>query len=156
MEKIITLGEKEMKLKSSAATNILFKRAFKEDITVLLQSYTKNMKELQAMQKKIAELRADETLQKEQILEQMNELMQSEVFLKATSFQTDTLPKLAYIMYLEGNETVDKIFSKLNEDQYLFWLMDVDQDELSALTGEVLGIWRTGARSTSKLKNAQS
>lgn len=75
MEKVISLGEKEMKLKSSAATNILFKRAFKEDITVLLQSYTKNMKELQAMQKKISELRADETLPKEQILEQMNELM---------------------------------------------------------------------------------
>lgn len=156
MEKVISLGEKEMKLKSSAATNILFKRAFKEDITVLLQSYTKNMKELQAMQKKIAELRADETMPKEQILEQMNELMQSEVFLKATSFQQDTLPKLAYIMYLEGNETVEKIFSKLTEDQYLYWLMGIDQDDLAGLTGEVLGIWRAGTRSTSKLKNAQS
>lgn len=156
MEKIITLGEKEMKLKSSAATNILFKRAFKEDITVLLQSYTKNMKELQAMQKKIADLRADESIPREQVLEQMGELMQSDTYLRASSFQTDTLPKLSYIMYLEGNEPVDKIFSKLNEEQYLYWLMEIDQDELSKLTGEVLGIWRAGARSTSKLKNAQS
>lgn len=154
MKKTITLGEKEISFKSSAATNILFKRTFKEDITVLLQSYTKDMKELQAMQKKVSDLRSDETKTQAEVLEAMGELMQSEIYLKAASFQSDTLPKLAFIMYLEANETVENIFNKLNESQYLMWLMTIDQDDLSKVTAEVLTIWREGARTSSKPKNA--
>ena len=33
MEKTIKIGDKELTFKSSAATNILYKRAFKEDRT---------------------------------------------------------------------------------------------------------------------------
>ena len=154
MKKTITLSDREISFKSSAATNILFKRTFKEDITVLLQSYTKDMKELQAMQKKVSDLRSDETKTQAEVLEAMGELMQSEVYLKAASFQSDTLPKLAFIMYLEANETVENIFNKLNESQYLMWLMTISQEDLAKVTTEVLGIWRAGAQTTSKPKNA--
>ena len=153
MQKTITIGEKEIKLKSSAATNILYKKAFREDLTVILQSYTKNMKELQKMQAEVNALRSDTSKPQEEVLEAMNELMQSEVFLKASEFQSDTLPKLAYIMYLEANNSVDAIFTKLTEEQYILWLMTIDQDELTQMRDEVLGIWRSGARQTSKPKN---
>lgn len=153
MIKTITIGEKEITLKSSAATNILFKKAFKEDLTVILQAYTKNTKELQKMQAEVNALRSDTSKPREEVLEAMNELMQSEVFLKASEFQSDTLPKLAYIMYLEANNSVNAIFSKLTEEQYILWLMTIDQDELTQMSGEVLGIWRSGARQTSKPKN---
>lgn len=154
MLKKITLGDREISFKSSAATNILFKRAFKEDITVLLQSYTKNFKELQKMQKNIADLRADTTKSQAEILEAMGDMMQSEVYLKAASFQNDTLPQLAYIMYLEANESIDIIFTKLNEVNYLTWLLTINQEELTQVTTEVLRIWRAGAQTTSNPKNA--
>ena len=117
MEKTILLGEKEMKLKSSAATNILYKRVFHEDVLLKLTEYSKNLKELQKMQAKIDEFRKDETKPKEEILAEMNALLNSDVFKASSEFQSDTLPKLAFIMWLEANEPAEKLFSKLNEEQ---------------------------------------
>lgn len=153
MRKTIVLGEKSIDIKSSAATNILYKRLFHEDILVKLTSYTKNLKELQEMQNRIKALRGDETKTQQDIMAEMNEMMNSDAFTTAQTFQSDTLPKLAYIMYLEANEGIDTIFKKLTEEQYLFWLMTIDQDELLAVVGEVMNVWQAGAKTHSKLKN---
>lgn len=153
MEKTIVLGEKSIKIKSSAATNILYKRLFHEDILVTLTSYTKNLKDLQAMQEKMKSIREDSSKTQEQILAEMNEMLNSDVFTKAQTFQSETLPKLAYIMYLEANESIDTIFKKLTEEQYLFWLMTINQDELLAVVGEVMEVWQSGAKTHSKPKN---
>lgn len=153
MRKTIVLGEKSIDIKSSAATNILYKRLFHEDILVKLTSYTKNLKELQEMQNRIKALRGDETKSQQEIMNEMNEMMNSDAFTTAQTFQSDTLPKLAYIMYLEANEGMDTIFKKLTEEQYLFWLMTIDQDELLAVVGEVMNVWQAGAKTHSKLKN---
>lgn len=153
MEKTIVLGEKSIKIKSSAATNILYKRLFHEDILVTLTSYTKNLKDLQVMQEKMKSIREDSSKTQEQILAEMNEMLNSDVFTKAQTFQSETLPKLAYIMYLEANEGIDTIFKKLTEEQYLFWLMTINQDELLAVVGEVMEVWQSGAKTHSKPKN---
>lgn len=153
MIKTITLGEKEVKLKSSAATNILYRRVFKEDIIIVLTEYSKNMKELQKMQARMNEVKEDKERSQAEILEEMNSILNSDVFKNATSFQNETLPRLAFIMWLEANEPVEKLFSKLNEEQYLIWLMSIDQDELLAVTGEVMDVWQAGARTHSKPKN---
>ena len=154
MKETIKLSEdKTITLKASAATNILYKRAFHEDILVKMAAYTKNIKELKAMQEKIAALKDDKSKTQEQILEEINTLMNSEVFTTSTSFMNDTLPKLAYIMYLEANEGIETIFGKLTEEYYLIWLMSIDQNDLLAVTGQVIGIWQAGARTTSKPKN---
>lgn len=153
MEKTIVLGEKSIKIKSSAATNILYKRLFHEDILVTLTAYTKNLKDLQAMQNKMKAIREDSSKSQEQMLSEMNELLNSDVFTKAQTFQSETLPKLAYIMYLEANEGLDTIFKKLTEEQYLFWLMTINQDELLAVVGEVMDVWQAGAKTHSKPKN---
>lgn len=153
MEKTILLGEKEMKLKSSAATNILYKKVFREDILLKLTEYSKNLKELQKMQAKIDEFRKDETKPKEEILSEMNALLNSDVFKASSEFQSDTLPKLAFIMYVEANVPVDKLMAKLTEEQYLFWLMTIDRDELLGVVGQVMDIWQAGAQTHSKPKN---
>lgn len=153
MEKTITIGEKNIKLKSSAATNILYKRVFHEDVLVKLTTYSKDAKELQRMKADMDELRADTTKPREEVLEKMNELMNSETFIRSQQFQSETLPRLAFIMWLEANTPAEQIFSKLNEEQYLFWLMTIDQDELLAVTGEVIGLWMSGAQTSSKEKN---
>lgn len=153
MKKTIKLNEKEMTFKSSAATNILYKKTFGEDILVKLTAYTKNLKELKNMQAKIAELKDDAEKTSEEKLAVMNEIMNSEAFLTSQSFSSNELPKLAYIMYIEANETQATIFDKLNESSYLAWLMEIDQDELLAVTGEVMDIWQAGAKTHSKPKN---
>ena len=153
MKKTITINEKEMTFKSSAATNILYKKAFGEDILVKLTAYTKNLKELKNMQDKIAEMKEDTTKSQEEKLAVMNEIMNSNAFLTSQSFSSNELPKLAYIMYIEANETQATIFDKLNESSYLSWLMDIDQDELLTVTGQVMDVWQAGAKTHSKPKN---
>lgn len=153
MEKTINIGEMAMTFKSSAATNILYKRAFKEDILVKLTAYTKNLKEMKKLQEKVEALKATTDKTQEQILAELNELMNSDVFVSTQTFASETLPKLAYIMWLEANEKIGTIFNKLNEENYLAWLMTIDQDELLTVTGEVMDIWQAGARTHSSPKN---
>ena len=153
MLKTITIGEKEIKLKSSAATNILYKKVFGDDVLLRLTEYSKDVKELKKMKADMDAVRADESKTQEEILDAMNEMLNSDVFKRSTTFQSETLPKLAFIMWLEANTETEKIFSKLNEEQYLFWLMTVDQDELLAVTGEVIDLWMKGSRTTSTPKN---
>ena len=79
--------------------------------------------------------------------------MRSDAYVSTQTFASETLPKLAYIMFLEANEKIGNIFTKLNEENYLAWLMTIDQDELLTVTGEVMDVWQSGARTHSKIKN---
>ena len=153
MEKTIKIGDKELTFKSSAATNILYKRAFKEDILVKLSTYTKNLKEMQNMKKTVDELKSATDKTEEEVLQELNKILASDVFISTQTFASETLPKLAFIMYLEANEKIGTLFTKLNEDNYLAWLMTIDQDELLTVTGEVMDIWQAGARTNSNQKN---
>lgn len=153
MERQITINEKTMLFKSSAATNILYKKAFGEDILVKLTNYAKNLKELKDMQAKLASLKDDETTTTEQKIAVMNEITSSEAFTFTNKFSSETLPRLAYIMYLEANVKVEDIFHKLNEEAYLVWLMGINQDDLLTVTGEVMELWQLGAKTHSKPKN---
>lgn len=153
MEKTIILGNKNIRLRSSAVTNIWYKRAFGEDLLVQLTAYAKNYKELQSLQTKISELKEDNTKSKEEILQEMNTLMQSEAFVSSNSFKDTTLPQMAYIMFLEANEPKETVFHKLNRDEFELWLSSMDQDELFALSGEVMDLWQSGAKTHSKPKN---
>lgn len=153
MKRQIKLNDREITLKSSAATNILYKKAFGEDILVKLTAYTKNVKELKAMQTKIAELKNDTNKTQEEKLAIMNEMVNSDVFISSNKFTQETLPRLAYIMYIEANTSIEDIFSKLNGEQYLIWLMSIDQDELTSLSGEVMDLWQAGAKTHSTPKN---
>lgn len=153
MQKKITLNETEMVFKSSAATNILYKKAFGEDILIKLTAYTKNLKDLKDMQNKLSSLKDDTTKTTEEKLSLMNEITSSDAFKESNKFSTETLPKLAYIMYLEANTKIENIFSKLNEEGYLTWLLGIDQDELLKVTGEVMELWQAGAKTHSKPKN---
>lgn len=155
MQKVIQMGEREITLKSSAATNILYKRLFKEDIIVKLTQFSKNMKEMQRIQDSMNAIQGDENKSKEQKVEEISALLESDAYKSANEFQSETLPKLAFIMYVEANEPADRIFSKLTEENYFTWLMSVDQGELLSVTTQVIQLWNAGARNLSKLKNAE-
>lgn len=152
MIKEIAMGDAVVKFKASAATNILFKRAFREDITVKLTEYSKRTTELKKLQDEIAQVRSTD-LSEDEKLERLNSIMGSQAFVESNEFNSETLPKLAYIMYLEANVPVTEIFGKLSEEGYLTWLMTMDQADISNNLSEILSIWREGARMTSKAKN---
>ena len=151
MEKRLTLNGTEMAFKSSAATNILYKKAFGEDILVKLTSYTKNLRDLKDMQKKLASF-TEETTTEEKVAV-LNEINNSEAFIFTNEFSSETLPKLAYIMYIEANEKIENIFKKLNEESYLVWLMGINQDELLSITKEIMELWQAGSKTHSTPKN---
>lgn len=153
MEKTIKIGEKELAFKSSAATNILYKKAFKEDIVVKLSSYVKNLKEMEKMKETVDAFKADTTKTEEEVLAELNKVLTSDVFISTQTFASETLPKLAYIMWLEANEKIGSIFSKLNDEGYLSWLMTIDSDELLTVTKDVMDIWQAGAKTHSTPKN---
>lgn len=153
MEKTISLGEKEMKFKSSAATNIFYKKVFGEDILLKIAEYSNNLKDIKNAQEKIDALRNDTTRPKEEVLNEMNALLNSDMFKSSSEFQSETLPRLAFIMWLEGNNLGEQIMSKLNQEQYLFWLMTIDQDELFSMVGPVMDLWQAGSKTHSKPKN---
>lgn len=153
MKKTIVLNDTEMTFKSSAATNILYKRAFKEDVLVKIAAYTKNLKELKSIQEKVKAVREDTTKSKEEILATMQELMQSDAFTASTAFTSETLPRLAFIMYLEANTDPKDIFSKLTEEDYLSWLLTIEQNDLLSVTGQIMEIWQAGTKTTSLPKN---
>lgn len=153
MKKSIKLNETEMVFKSSAATNILYKKAFGEDILVKLTNYTKNLKDLKDMQAKLASLKDDTSKTTEEKVAIMNEITSSEAFTFTNKFSSETLPKLAYIMYLEANTKIEDIFKKLNEESYLVWLMGINQDELLKITKDVMELWQAGAKTHSSPKN---
>lgn len=153
MEKRLTLNETEMVFKSSAATNILYKKAFGEDILLKLTNYTKNLKDLKDMQAKLASLKDDTSKTTEEKVAIMNEITSSEAFAFTNKFSSETLPKLAYIMYLEANTKIEDIFKKLNEESYLVWLMGINQDELLKITKDVMELWQAGAKTHSSPKN---
>ena len=153
MEKRLTLNETEMVFKSSAATNILYKKAFGEDILLKLTNYTKNLKDLKDMQAKLASLKDDTSKTTEEKVAIMNEITSSEAFAFTNKFSSETLPKLAYIMYLEANTKIEDIFKKLNEESYLVWLMGINQEELLKITKDVMELWQAGAKTHSSPKN---
>ena len=153
MEKTIVLDHKQIKLRSSAVTNIWYKRAFGEDLLVQLTAYAKNFKELKALQDKITKLKDDNTKSKEEVLSEMNDLMTSDAFVTSNQFKDSTLPQMAYIMWLEANEPRETVFHKLNRDEFELWLSSMDQDELFSLSGEVMELWQSGAKTHSKIKN---
>lgn len=153
MEKTITIEDKSIRFKSSAATNILYKRTFGEDILIKLTSYTKNLKELREMEKRMKELQNETDKTDTERAEEMNKMLQSDCFVETNKFSSETLPKLAYIMWLEANETQETIFKKLTEENYLMWLMNMNTDELLTVTSEVMDLWQAGAKNHSKPKN---
>lgn len=153
MEKTIKVGEREMKFKSSAATNILYKRAFKEDLIVILSAYAKNLKELKRMQSAIEDLKNSTGRTDEEVMGELNSILTSDAYTSTQTFSSETLPRLAFIMFLEANEKIGTIFSKLNEESYLGWLLGIDQDELLEVTGEVMDIWQAGTKTHSIPKN---
>lgn len=147
MSKTIIIGDREIEFKASAATPILYKRAFKQDLTQELASYAKNYKEAKRLQDKLN----DEALESPE--ERLAAVTSSPEFMTMTASASELFPKLAYIMYLEANEEQRNIFGKLSEEHFIMWLSGFEPQDLQSHYSEFMQIWNGNMKSTSKQKN---
>lgn len=149
MIKTILLGEKEEKFKASAATSILFRRLFKEDIQAILADYSKNTKEIRKLQEDLAAVRElPDSDEKSAKLEEI-----TAKFMPLNDFVADFFPKFAYITWLEANHAAADLFKKLTEQDYFEWLMKYEAKDFTMIVGELLNLWTENSRTAVKSKN---
>lgn len=159
MIETIIIGEKEVRFKASAATPILFKRAFKQDLTQELAGYAKQYKEAKKLQDIIRSSAATdaEDGSEEEIAAAKEKILiavtQSPEFIEMSAQAADLFPKLAYIMFLEANVEQKTIFPKLSEEEYICWLSQYDQADLQPHFTEFMRMWNGNSKTTSKPKN---
>lgn len=149
MIKTIVFGEKEEKFKASAATSILYKRLFKEEVQERLTEYSKNTKEIRKLQAELLAVRALEDSEEKQ--EKMQDI--STKLLPLNSFVEDFVPKFAYITWLEANCTNGEVFTKLTEADFFAWLMEHESKDFTTISKDLLELWTENAKPSVKAKN---
>lgn len=121
----------ELKLKSSAATPILYREMFKRDLikTVMnLQSFRRPTKE--ETEKAITDGEGFEFL--------------------------DFIKELAFVMNLEATVPVNEIFKRLTFSDYVSFLSSCDERIFTTNANEIITVWSNSQTTTSQAKNAVS
>ena len=149
MIKTILLGETEEKFKASAATSILYKRLFKEDILEILSNYSKKTKEIRELQEELAKVKElpDSEEKEAQLADVTSKL------LPLNSFVNDFFTRFAYITWLEANVSVSEIFKKLTEEEFFAWLLAHESKDFTSISGELIKLWTENTKATVKPKN---
>lgn len=65
----------------------------------------------------------------------------------------DIFQQLAFIMYLEGNCSADDIWSKLSQQEYIRFLMSVDNNAIVSNATVFLAIYNGNTKTLSESKN---
>lgn len=129
MIKSIYNNDTELKLKSSAATPILYRQMYKKDLIKTVMS-------LKNLQKDTKEETA-----------------------KALEFGDgfeflDFIKELAFIMNIEATTQGTEIFKVLTFENYVNFLTSYDEQIFTANAGDILGVWSGSQTGTSNSKNA--
>lgn len=130
MEKIILFDGKETAFKSSGATAVLYKQAFKKDLIVEIANWRKVVKRLRETEEPNEDEKLENSLQ----------------FLEITQ-------RLAFIMNLEATDAA--LFNKLSYEKFIAWLMSLTGDAFGDKDTnlEIFSVWSTSTEGTSKAKN---
>ena len=130
MEKVILFDGKETAFRSSGATAILYKQAFKKDLLVEISKWRKNVKRIQENEEATEEERLENSLE----------------FLEITQ-------RLAFIMNLEATDKA--LFNKLSYEKFISWLMSLSGDAFGDkdVNLEIFSIWSKSTEGTSNSKN---
>lgn len=156
MYKKIIYKDKEYTFKCSAGTEILFKRMFKTDLDSVY---------------KAAVMGIDPTLNVGELMETANELRSGDkndakriqkglMFLKEHKDFLDTSAKLvefckefAFITYLEAKHDPKEVGKYLNMDEYVYWLMEIDEGFFRSNTQTFQNFYNDNIHQTSEIKN---
>lgn len=118
MTEKIMLGEKEVEFKASAATPIIYKKIFNNDLLVELSQATKL---------------DDKTEQ--------------------GSKMSDIVHGLAYVMYCEANLQSTVLFTKLNYQSYIEWLMTIEPSTITDKSADFIKLYQANQKNNNHAKN---
>ena len=144
MIRAIEIGGKEIEFKASAVTSILYKRAFKKDLTSEFSEYVKKYRLVKALKDDIEN--KDEN-------EKIDVLSKNAEILELSNAAQELFPQLAYIMYLEANVEQREIFKKLSEEEFIFWLSQFETADFQNHYSDFMEMWNSNAHTSVKPKN---
>lgn len=119
MTEKMMLGDKEVEFKASAATPIIYKKIFGNDLLVDLSQTTK--------------------------LEDKTE---------QGSRMSDIVHGLAYVMYCEANLQASVLFTKLNYQSFIEWLMTIESGVITEKSAEFIKLYQANQKNSNHAKNA--
>lgn len=146
MRKTIEIGTQEMEFKASAATPLLYKHLFKEDIYTEEQKLIKKRAELKALKDK----REKAQQEGEPVTYTDDEL---ELAQKINEDGSELTRRIAYIMHLETQYNERTIWAELELPKYIAFLMKINGGDLSDKFSEIYGLYKSSTRGSSKPKN---
>lgn len=150
MNMTIEIGGKDMEFRASAATSILFKKTFGKDLMSEFSSYVKHYKEVKQL-KDDCNINDDDT--DEVKAQKATVLVDNPIISELSIMAMDLFPKLAYIMWLEANEEQRELFKKLNENDFILWLGQLDSNDIKEHLHDFMSLWNGNSKTTVKLKN---
>lgn len=65
----------------------------------------------------------------------------------------DLFQQLTYIMYLEANFKVEELYHRMNVQEYIRFLMDIDNNAIIQKAREILAIYNGNSKTLSEAKN---
>lgn len=156
MYKEIIYKDKKYCFKCSAGTDILFKRMFKTDLDAVYKAAVMgidpnmNVKELMDT---VSEIRSGDPKDPERITKGLNLLKDHMDFLDTTAKLIEFVKEFAFITYTEANYDPKEVGKHLTTDDYVFWLMELDEGFFRTNTAEFQNFYNDNIHQTSEPKN---
>lgn len=158
MFKKIEIGNKEVDFKCSAATSILYKRLFGKSLTEEVTALAGLSQQAFALRDKWEKINIEteglSDTEKEEKTKELVDLLSSDNSILELATKTENLaPQMAYIMWLEANKPQREVFAGLTYEDYVTWLSNFDQQDLTQASGDLLDLWNRSNKQNGKLKN---
>lgn len=156
MYKKIIYKDKEYTFKCSAGTDILFKRMFKVDLDSVYKAAVMGIDpnmDVQNLMNEVNEIRNGDRKDPKTIQKGLDLVKNHMEFLDTTSRLIEFIKEFAYITYLEAKYEPKEISKYLNTDEYVFWLMEIDEGFFRSNTSEFQTFYTDNIHQNSEPKN---
>ena len=90
---------------------------------------------------------------KEDLLVELASITKTGDEVQQGSKMQDLINQLAYIMYAEANLSSKELFSKLKEEDFMEWLLNIEPSELLKNSANIIDLYRGNNSQTSNSKN---
>lgn len=156
MYKKIIYKDKEYTFKCSAGTDILFKRMFKVDLDSVYKAAVMGIDpstDVANLMNEVNEIRNGDPKDPARIQKGLNFVKDHLEFLDTTSRLVEFVKEFAYITYLEAKYEPKEISKYLNTDEFVFWLMNIDEGFFRSNTNVFQNFYTENIHQTSEPKN---
>lgn len=156
MYKKIIYKDKEYTFKCSAGTDILFKRMFKVDLDSVYKAAVMGIDpstDVANLMNEVNEIRNGDPKDPARLQKGLNFVKDHMEFLDTTARLVEFVKEFAYITYLEAKYEPKEIAKYLTTDEFVFWLMEIDEGFFRSNTNEFQNFYTENIHQNSEPKN---